>query len=71
MRTQRDEILNALKRGRLLTPMDALRTWGCSRLAARVAELREAGYPIRTKLVAMPTAHGHTARVAVYRLERG
>lgn len=68
MKTQRDAILDDLKSGLLLTHLDALRRYGCSRLAARVLELREAGYPIITQRVTMPTAHGHSARVAVYRM---
>ena len=68
MIAQRDAILADLKSGLLLTPLDALRRYGCSRLAARVRELREAGYPIVSTLQAMPTANGHMARVAVYRM---
>ena len=68
MITQRDAILADLKAGMLLTPLDALRRYGCSRLAARVLELREAGYDIRSTLTPMPTAAGHMARVAVYRM---
>ena len=68
MKTQRDAILADLKAGVLLTHLDALRRYGCSRLAARVLELREAGYPIVSRMETMPTAHGHTARVAVYRM---
>lgn len=34
-----------------LTPRDALRDAGCMRLAARIADLRAAGYVIRTEYV--------------------
>jgi len=44
--TQNDMILAHLKSGRDLTPLDALRDYGCFRLAARIGELREAGHKI-------------------------
>lgn len=34
-----------------VTPAEARRAVGCDRLAARVLELREAGYPIRSELI--------------------
>jgi hypothetical protein len=49
--SQRDGVLALLKQGMSVTPMSALRTMGCMRLAARIAELREAGYRINTRLV--------------------
>ena len=42
---QNDEILTLLKQGPL-TPMDALKKVGCMRIAARIWELRQMGYPI-------------------------
>jgi hypothetical protein len=68
MKTQRDAILADLQSGLLLTHLEALRRYGCSRLAARVWELREQGWPIESTQETMPTAHGHQARVAVYRM---
>ena len=53
--TQREEILEALKQGSRLTPLDALRRFGCFRLAARIFELRAAGYPIRERPVEVPS----------------
>lgn len=46
--TQRAALLAALLAGRRITPQDALREWGCFRLAARVHELRNAGHDIRS-----------------------
>lgn len=51
MQSQCEQILTDLKAGREITPMDALRDYGCLRLAARVGELREAGYRIMTDTV--------------------
>jgi hypothetical protein len=49
--SQRALILSHLKRGDTLTPMDALKFWGCMRLAARIEELRDMGHPIQTEWV--------------------
>ena len=45
---QRKQILQHLKRHKKITPLDALDLYGCFRLAARIAELREKGYQIKT-----------------------
>jgi hypothetical protein len=45
-RSQNARILQALKFGRKLTPMAALRLFGCMRLAARIYELRQQGHQI-------------------------
>ena len=44
--SQTNQLRAALLAGRSLTPMDALRDFGCFRLAARVADLRREGLPI-------------------------
>ena len=62
---QRDMILSALKRGDRLTPMDALRRFGCMRLGARVWELRRAGHDIQRNMVET----GSGKQVAEYRME--
>ena len=46
--THADQILSALKKGQKLTPLDALRRFGCFRLGARIHELRSKGYAIET-----------------------
>ena len=45
--TQNDEVLRYLKFGRRLTPMAALRLFGCFRLAARIYDLRMRGNDIK------------------------
>lgn len=64
MSGQREQILAALQAGRSLTPLDALREFGCLRLGARVYELREQGHAIDVQMV--ETTSGK--RVAQYRL---
>lgn len=61
--TQTARILAHLKAGKRLTPLEALRLGMGMRLGARIHQLREAGYPIKTTLV-----RRGGARVAEYRL---
>jgi hypothetical protein len=60
--SQKLQILQALKRGPL-TPHAALSLFGCFRLAARVAELRQEGHQIHTK-------RAGKSQYAVYKLVR-
>lgn len=52
--SQTEQILAALKNGPL-TPMDALARYGVFRLAARVGELRERGYPVAVEKYKTPS----------------
>ncbi len=61
--SQNAGILQALKEGARITPMDALKMFGCFRLSARIADLRNGGMKIVTKYV---TENGKT--FAQYRL---
>jgi hypothetical protein len=45
---QSKEILDYLKGGNTLTPIEALERFKCFRLAARINDLRDAGYLIKT-----------------------
>ena len=40
-----------LESGKSITPLQALRQYGCLRLAARIADLKEQGMKIKTKMV--------------------
>ena len=48
--SQGDEILTYLKTGASLTPLEALSRFGCLRLAARMKDMRAAGYRIDTTI---------------------
>ena len=43
-------ILNYLKTGNSLNPMEALNKFGCFRLAARIGDLRKEGHDIQTEM---------------------
>lgn len=62
--SQERMILEALKRGESLTPLDSLRRFGCLRLGARIWNLRHQGHNIKKQLV--KTSSGK--RVAQYSL---
>jgi hypothetical protein len=49
--SQADRILAYMKKGRTLTPLEALEKFGCFRLGARVWQLKKAGHDIRSRLV--------------------
>jgi hypothetical protein len=51
MRTQASKILAHLQRGKPLTPIQAFSRFGVFRLAARIGELRAAGYDINSRTV--------------------
>ena len=51
IRGQKQAILEHLKKGGSLTPIDALRLTGTMKLATRVSELRDMGHPIKDEWV--------------------
>jgi hypothetical protein len=63
--SQRSAILSHLQAGHCIDPMSALGKFGCFRLAARIAELRQAGHRIETRRITT-TRTGKS--IAVYRM---
>lgn len=49
--TQAEQILQYLKQGNRITPVDALQKFGCFRLGARIWDLKKQGYNIQTHFV--------------------
>jgi hypothetical protein len=49
--TQSQRILIYLKTGKSLTPLEALKKFGCFRLAARISDLRSQGHTIWTNYI--------------------
>lgn len=49
--TQTDAILDHLKSGRSITPLEALELYGVFRLGARILDLRREGYDIQTDMI--------------------
>jgi hypothetical protein len=66
-KSQCQQVADYLRTGAPLTAHDALRMWGCFRLAARVDNLRHSGMNIVTTMIEVAGVNGK-ARVAEYRL---
>ena len=49
--SQNKQIADYLNKGKKLTPIDALNKFGCFRLAARIADLRNEGMNIKTNTI--------------------
>lgn len=61
--SQKATILNWLQR-EPITPAQALAYLGCFRLAARILEIKQDGYPVRAEMI--ETANGkHVARYSL------
>ena len=67
-KSQCERLLEHLKLGLPLTAQRALYGYSCSRLAARMWDLRQMGHQIERRMVEVPTRDGRVARVAEYRL---
>lgn len=63
--SQGELILDYLKQGNSITPLEALNRFGCLRLGARIYELKKANYQIEMVLKETPTGK----HVAEYRLK--
>lgn len=61
--SQNNQILNHLKQGNSITPLEALAKFGSLRLGARIKDLRDKGYNITTE-----TTHENGKHFARYRL---
>lgn len=53
-KSQKEQIKDALLRGEVITPMDALRKFGTMKLTTRVSELIRDGFPVVKKWVKLP-----------------
>ena len=67
-KTQNDKILEYMKKHGSITSLEAVRNFGCLRLAARISDLRKMGNVIDRELITVHTRDGKT-RVAEYSLK--
>ena len=68
--SQRDMILEHLRKYGSITPLEALDRFACFRLGARILELRKLGHPIETTPYTTPggaTVAKYVLRLPVYR----
>ena len=66
MKGSKVRILEHFKKYGTLTSMEAFQMYGITRLAARISELREKGYDIRTVMIESTNRYGETVRFANY-----
>jgi hypothetical protein len=67
--TQNQRLLDWLKQWKTITPMEAWQELGIYRLGARAWDLKQAGHPIKSKLVKVQNRWGETIKVAQYWME--
>ena len=63
--THTAKVLSHLQSGRSITPLEALREYGCSRLAPRIHDLKKKGHVIDKQMIEVKTRDG-VSRVAEY-----
>lgn len=66
--TQCEKILQYIEDEGSITPLDALREFGCMRLASRITDLKRRGYPITRKMETAKNRAGEPVRYARYSL---
>lgn len=69
--TQVDRILRHLRDYGSITPVDALREYGCMRLGARIYDLKRQGHDIRTERETALNRYGERTSFARYRMGEG
>ena len=69
MANDRDLILMHMKKYGSITHDEAAEEYGIKRLSARINELRNMGYPIKTEMTPCKNRRGRTSNYAVYSLE--
>ena len=66
--TQCDKILSYIEENKSITQLDALREFGCMRLASRISDLRRQGIPIKTTFETSKNRYGEPISYARYSL---
>lgn len=64
--TQCERILQYIDENGSITQLDALREFGCMRLASRISDLKKAGYPIRGKMETSKNRYGESVSYSRY-----
>lgn len=64
--TQCDKILAYIREHGSITPLDALREFGCMRLASRMSDLKGRGYAVKSTMETSKNQHGESVSYARY-----
>jgi hypothetical protein len=68
--SQCQKIIDYMEREGSITPLTALREFGCMRLASRISDLKRRGYTITREFETAKNKAGEPVRYARYRLGR-
>ena len=68
MKSQKQRILGYLKSGKVLTRLNSWETLGVLEAPARISELRQDGWSIRTDMVTVTNRYGEDVRIAKWSL---
>ena len=66
--TQCERILNYIEEKGSITQLDALREFGCMRLASRISDLKRQGVPVIRKMETSKNRYGEPISYARYSL---
>jgi hypothetical protein len=64
--SQCDRILAYIKENGSITPLEAIREFGCMRLASRMTDLKRRGYDVKSIMETSTNKNGETVRFARY-----
>lgn len=67
--TQCDKVLAYMKQFGSITQLEALSDLGCMRLASRISDLRNQGYPIGRRMKTGKNRYGESVSFAEYYLQ--
>ena len=69
--TQCERVLEYMEEFGSITPLQAMRDLGVYRLGARIFDLKEKGYPIESRLQAVPNRYGKKSYIKKYSIAKG
>ena len=64
--TQCDRILQYIEENGSITQLDALREFGCMRLASRMCDIKKMGYPVKKEMETAKNRYGEPISYARY-----
>ena len=67
-KTQSERVLAYMKEFGSITQFEAFQDLGCSRLAARISDLKEQGIPIKSEMITVKNRFGENCSVKQYSL---
>lgn len=68
--TQCDRILRYIEEKGSITQLQALKEFGCMRLASRMSDLKKRGYPVEKRMETAKNRYGESVRYARYSICR-